>query len=73
MHWKGEGHMSLLWKGGKVEGRRGRQGWEDAGAWRGAWGRKRRDRKSTLRKERGFPTIQKLARKADSCATRKTP
>lgn len=44
---------------------RGRQGmermWVSGGAPRA---HKRRDRKSTLRKEKGFPTIQMLARKA---------
>ena len=67
LHWKGEGHRSLHPKGGKVEGRRGRQGLGRMQAPGGVPGAcKRRDRKSTLRKEKGFPTIQKLAWKADS-------
>lgn len=69
-----KGHRSLHRKGGKVEGRRGRQGLGRMQAPGGAPGaRKRRDRKSTLRKEKGFPTIQQLAWKADSRATGKAP
>lgn len=74
LHWKGKGHRSLHPKGGKVEGRRGRQGLGRMQAPGGVPGaRKRRDRKSTLRKEKGFPTIQKLAWKTDSRPTRKAP
>lgn len=54
-------------KGGAAQGTR-----EDMGCLQGPAAHKRRDRKSKLQKEKGFPTIHMLASKSrKACSTRK--